>query len=82
MIVLKKFYEALAKDEQSELKRNICAICDMAEATFSSKLRGVRHFNKLERDAITKIVNVGFQKDYTTETLFCKDNNIDKNVKP
>jgi len=77
-----QFYENLPYPERRKLKREICKICDIAEATFSRKKSKTDSpvFTGLEKQAITNHINYEYDKHFNQDIFFNYKTAINKIV--
>jgi hypothetical protein len=68
-----EYYETLEASEKKDLKALIIGKTAMSDSSLSNKRRGISYFNKLEREAITNIVNELHNKELSPEELFAPE---------
>lgn len=59
-MVIKNYYDALAREERRKFVSSVCEVCDIGYSTFYRKLR--EGFKALEEEAILKIIADGTGK--------------------
>ena len=59
-MVIKNYYDALAREERRKFVSSVCEVCDIGYSTFYRKLR--EGFKALEEEAILKIIADGTSK--------------------